>query len=67
MTRFASLASPDVCTYQYDESSGYYYDPSTGLYYDANSQVGCLFIETKNCFYFDELLQIISWLINIIK
>lgn len=35
---YPKYPSPDVCTYQYDESSGYYYDPSTGLYYDANSQ-----------------------------
>lgn len=30
--------TPDMSTYQYDESSGYYYDPLTGLYYDPNSQ-----------------------------
>ncbi|XP_014769656.1 RNA-binding protein 5 isoform X3 [Octopus bimaculoides] len=35
---YPKYPSPDVCTYQYDDSSGYYYDPSTGLYYDANSQ-----------------------------
>ena len=32
-----SPATPDVSTYQYDESSGYYYDASTGLYYDAST------------------------------
>lgn len=31
-------ATPNVSTYQYDESSGYYYDSQTGLYYDPNSQ-----------------------------
>lgn len=30
-------ATPDISSYQYDETSGYYYDSSTGLYYDSNS------------------------------
>ena len=30
-------ATPDVSTYQYDETSGYYYDSVTGLYYDAST------------------------------
>lgn len=35
---YKKYPSPDVSTYQYDESSGYYYDPLSTLYYDANSQ-----------------------------
>ncbi|CAB4058667.1 RBM5_10 [Lepeophtheirus salmonis] len=35
---FFIAASPDVSSYQYDETSGYYYDPVCGLYYDSNSQ-----------------------------
>lgn len=36
--KLASLATPDISQYQYDEQSTYYYDPLTGLYYDAHSQ-----------------------------
>ena len=36
-SHFILTATPDVSTYQYDESSGYYYDSTTGLYYDANT------------------------------
>ena len=35
---YRKYPSPDVSTYQYDESSGYYYDPLSSLYYDSNSQ-----------------------------
>lgn len=30
-------ATPDISSYQYDDTSGYYYDSSTSLYYDSNS------------------------------
>ncbi len=35
--RFILIATPDVSSYTYDESSGYYYDQQTTFYYDANS------------------------------
>lgn len=34
---FFRLATPDVSSYVYDESSGYYYDAQTTFYYDVNS------------------------------
>lgn len=35
---YKKFKTPDVGSYQYDETSGYYYDPVSTLYYDANSQ-----------------------------
>lgn len=35
---YRRFKTPDVSSYQYDETSGYYYDPVSTLYYDANSQ-----------------------------
>ena len=35
---YRRFKTPDVSSYQYDESSGYYYDSVSTLYYDANSQ-----------------------------
>merc|ERR1711892_213586 len=35
---YKKYKTPDVGSYQYDETSGYYFDPVSTLYYDANSQ-----------------------------
>ena len=35
---YRRFKTPDVSSYQYDETSGYFYDPLSTLYYDANSQ-----------------------------
>jgi len=48
---YKKFKTPDVNSYQYDETSGYYYDPVSTLYYDANSQYYFNSKSSKFCYW----------------